>query len=178
MSFLYTENTMHMFLLLFELSLFRAAAHHQKEVQSPHMDGQSLPGNVKSSCLSGQRCSDKSAPNGPHKAVHGTSVRKLPHCPTMWPRAVTFLHAADEGSNTAHFAGVQKFQGKPKLTRRFSPSPPAPLWNILTAVFVLFNFPNQPPASFIEVRMMLSLINNKLVETYREKADLIFTSSQ
>lgn len=77
MSFLYTENTMHMFLLLFELPLLRAAAHHQKEAQSPRVDGQSLPGNLKSSCLSGQRCSGKSAPSGPQKAVHGTRVREL-----------------------------------------------------------------------------------------------------
>lgn len=77
------------------------------------------------------------------------------------------------------FTEVQKFQGKPQADRAtVISSPPASLWNVLAAFFVLFALPNQPPTSFIEVRMMLSLINSKLAETNREKAELVFTGSQ
>lgn len=99
------KNKTHMFLLLFELYSVHII---RKNHKSPCVDGlyaRSLPGNPKSSCFSGQRCSDKCLNQMDPKRLCSTHQQHEEASLLSYHLAqgsVTFLHSAAEGSNTAH----------------------------------------------------------------------------
>lgn len=79
-------------------------------------------------------------------AQHTSNVRKLPYCPTIWLRAQLPFYTQQlrvQIQLTIQFTEVQKFQAKPQADREIViSSPPASLWGVFTAFFVLFAFPN------------------------------------